>query len=226
MKSIKFNDQEIELLRNLYQSELEEAENYIKQIKSFLNKIGVPVQMDKPELEVKTQKKRGPKPKVAKEEAVPEVVKKERKKRTVETKLVKQEEPRVEPIVIPVPVPVRKERKQRIAKVKPAFPMDQEPLIPVKSVLTETAPPQQGQTVSGLDIPVVKEEHKIDVAPPSPPIIPKPVLQSSYPNSQYSKKKEFRPKRPRFELKPLSKPVHVKVELGKRQFGENQDRAN
>jgi len=49
MKSIKFNDQEIDLLRNLYQSELEETENYIKMIKSLLNKIGVPVQMDVPE---------------------------------------------------------------------------------------------------------------------------------------------------------------------------------
>ena len=214
MKSFKFNDQEIELVLNLYQSELEEAENYIKQIKSFLNKIEAQDQKVEPKSEVKIQNRRGPKPKVVKEETVHEVIKKERKKRTVKTNLVKPEMPGNENIVIPVPV--RKE---------PTLPIVQEPLTPVQPILTETAPPPplQFPTVSTLNIPVFKEERKIDVAPLSPPIMPKPFFQTPYPNNQYGKKKKFRPKRPRIELKNPSKPVHVKVEIGRRQFGENQE---
>jgi hypothetical protein len=245
MKSIKFNDQEIDLLRNLYQYELEEAENYIKKIKSLLNKIGVPIQMDLPGTEVKVQKKRGRKPKVVKEEPVPEVVKKERKKRTVKPKPVKPEEPRIETIV--TPVPVKKERKKRVKKeksvkqakvkakkqstvitfkekIKPTLLIAQEPLMPIKSIITETAPPQQMQTISGLDMSVVKEGHKIDRVPISPSIIPKPDVQPFYPNSQYVKKKKFRLKRPRIALQNLSKPITVKEDTGTKQSEESQEK--
>ena len=244
MKSIKFNDQEIDLLRTLYQYELEEAENYIKKIKSLLNKIGAPVQMVEPEPEVKVRKKRGPKTKLVKEEAVPEIIKKERKKRTVKPKLVKPEENRIETIV--TPVPAKKERKQRIKKEKPvkqeklkakkqipaipgkeeskpALPIDQEPLMPIQSILTETPPPQQMPTVSVIDIPALKEEPKIDIVPSSPPIIPKPITRSPYPLSQNPRKKKFRPKRPRIALKNLSKPITVNEDTSSKQSEESQE---
>ena len=40
MKTIKFSDQELGFIRQQYQVELEEAEEYIENLKNILNKIG------------------------------------------------------------------------------------------------------------------------------------------------------------------------------------------
>lgn len=65
MKSIKFTDNELEFLRNHYQVELKEAQNYVSQIKDILSKVGVskrPAVEIPAEEEVNEVKKRGRKP--------------------------------------------------------------------------------------------------------------------------------------------------------------------
>ena len=94
--------------------------------------------------------------------------------------------------------------------------------------LTQMTPPLplplKGRDREGLlNIPVVKEEDKFDLVPTFPPIIPKPIPQSSYPNSQYGKKKKIRPKRPRIALKNLSKPISMKEDTGTKQSEESQE---
>jgi len=60
MKSIRFSESELEFLKNHYELELVEAENYISEIKNILSKLGVlakePIQ-EKPNSKVR--KKRG-----------------------------------------------------------------------------------------------------------------------------------------------------------------------
>jgi len=66
MKTIKFSEEELSLLRNMYEDELAQAENYVGQIKDVLKKLGAPVKESKEipiEKEPKAAKKRGRKPK-------------------------------------------------------------------------------------------------------------------------------------------------------------------
>jgi len=66
MRTIKFSEEELELLLNLYQDELEMAENHVERIKASLSKLKSPIS-DTEEVEKEkapyTGKKRGPKPK-------------------------------------------------------------------------------------------------------------------------------------------------------------------
>jgi len=88
MKTIKFSDNELEFLRNHYELELMEAENYIAEIKNILKKLGAELKAEIPE----TPKKKRGRPRKVKDEGtamdkgsgkkadVKVVVKKERKK--------------------------------------------------------------------------------------------------------------------------------------------------
>jgi len=81
MKSIEFSDQELDFLRQQYLLELEEAENYVKSIKSVLVKLGNPKPKKVAEPVEKQPKKRGRKPKLIKEEVLAKPIKKARKPR-------------------------------------------------------------------------------------------------------------------------------------------------
>lgn len=86
MKTITFTEQELEFLRDQYQFELEEAENYVESIKSILLKFGKvkPVISPVSAITEKNGGKRGRKPAVVKNQsdAAPgENGKKERKTR-------------------------------------------------------------------------------------------------------------------------------------------------
>ena len=69
MKTVKFSEEEISFLRNMYEDELAQAENYVDTIKDVLKKLGAPVKesneisMDK---EPKVKKRRGRKSKKSK----------------------------------------------------------------------------------------------------------------------------------------------------------------
>ena len=81
MKSIEFTDQELDFLRDQYLMELEEAENYVKSIKSVLVKLGSSKPKKVAEPVGKLPKKRGRKPKVVKEEVLVKPIEKARKPR-------------------------------------------------------------------------------------------------------------------------------------------------
>lgn len=83
MKTIKFSEKELGFIRQQYQVELEEAEEYVENLKNILNKIGSPETFTPVEEVVKETKRRGRKPKVQKEVTLPEAepVEKKRKPR-------------------------------------------------------------------------------------------------------------------------------------------------
>ena len=64
MKAIKFNESELDFLRNHYELELSDAENYVTDIKNILNKLGVSIDKTVKEKPAITEgKKRGRKKK-------------------------------------------------------------------------------------------------------------------------------------------------------------------
>jgi hypothetical protein len=77
MKTLKFNEDEIDLLVALYEDELKEAGSYIDKLKQTLNKLKKEVVPSEVE-PVKTGKKRGRKPKIQSEVLMPIVEKKKR----------------------------------------------------------------------------------------------------------------------------------------------------
>jgi len=102
MKTIKFSEKELGFIRQQYQVELEEAEEYVENLKNILNKIGSPETFTSVEEVDKEPKRRGRKPKVKKEIPSPEAepVEKKRKprsdkgmKRAKRNKPVNQEKP-------------------------------------------------------------------------------------------------------------------------------------
>ncbi len=102
MKTIKFSEKELGFIRQQYQVELEEAEEYVENLKNILNKIGSAEDFLPVEKVVKEHRQRGRKPKVQKEVPPPEAesVEKKRKprsdkgmKRAKRNKLVVQEKP-------------------------------------------------------------------------------------------------------------------------------------
>ena len=62
MNTIKFNDEEVDFLRNQYQTELEETEKYLAHLKSLIKKLGTQKPQKVTET-IKLPKKRGRKPK-------------------------------------------------------------------------------------------------------------------------------------------------------------------
>jgi hypothetical protein len=59
MKSIRFSESELEFLKNHYELELVEAENYITEIRNILSKLGVLAREVKADKPAKAGKKRG-----------------------------------------------------------------------------------------------------------------------------------------------------------------------
>jgi hypothetical protein len=77
MKTLKFNEEEIDLLVALYEDELKEAESYIDKLKQTLTKLKKEV-VTAEAVPVRTGKKRGRKPKIQSEVLMPIVEKKKR----------------------------------------------------------------------------------------------------------------------------------------------------
>jgi len=219
MKTIKFTDKEIDFLRDQYEMELEEAENYIESIKNILDKLGSPEPKKVIKPIEKSTKKRGRKPKVVKEAVVTDVIKKQRKSRVVKAQPLKQEEPKVENII--TPVPIKKTRKPRVAKTKT---VKQEKPKADKNTTTIPAKKERKprsdigkirakpiQPISQI-ISSLREKKKEEVVPTPTALEPKPVQQSPKPNTNF-KKKKFRPKRPRIIVKKENKPLQPKEDI-------------
>jgi hypothetical protein len=100
MKSIKFNDQELEFIRDQYQMELEEAEKYVESLRTIIKKLGSPIPKKIAEPVEKIPKKRDRKPKLIKEEVLVKPIKKKRKPRkdkgSIRVKPVKPVKPEVQ----------------------------------------------------------------------------------------------------------------------------------
>lgn len=79
MKTVKFNEEEVELLVALYEDELKEAGSYIEKLKQTLTKLKVQAETAEPE-PGKTGKKRGRKSKVQPRELKPYTGKKRGRK--------------------------------------------------------------------------------------------------------------------------------------------------
>lgn len=135
MKSIEFTDQELDFLRDQYQMELEEAENYVKSIKSVLVKLGNPKPKEVSGPIEKILKKRGRKPKIVKEQDLVKPIKKTQKPRKDKgkgrrkgVKLVKPEVQSKTPVIPATEskppkkfVPKKKAKKRRNYKSKGVF---------------------------------------------------------------------------------------------------------
>jgi hypothetical protein len=122
MKTIKFTDQELDSMIEMYTAEMEEAQLYIAHIREVLKKLGAtPVKTEIPEKE-KTGKKRGPKPAVKKAEKK-QLVPKPAVKRKADMKLAATVESVVASLQAKEPVKeVKKAAVKKIAakKKKPA----------------------------------------------------------------------------------------------------------
>ena len=71
MKTIKFNESELEFLQNHYELELLDAENYVGEIKNILKKLGVIEKEITKEKPVKTSGKKRGRPKKEKKVSTP-----------------------------------------------------------------------------------------------------------------------------------------------------------
>jgi len=135
MKSIKFNESELEFLKNHYELELVEAENYIAEIRNILKKLGVIIKDEAAEKHVKTGKKRG-RPKkeavVAAAPVTPVAKPAEKKKKSRKTKKAKvvASEKKVEP-------KIEKKRKVKAATKAPAKKPTPPKTLPEIAVKTE-----------------------------------------------------------------------------------------
>jgi len=99
MKSIRFSESELEFLKNHYELELVEAENYIAEIRNILAKLGVLAKAASAEKPAgRTGKKRGrPKKKetVAEDQGpAPKKAPKKKRRRKAAKKVVKKAEPK------------------------------------------------------------------------------------------------------------------------------------
>jgi len=96
MKSIRFTESELEFLKNHYELELIEAENYISEIKNVLTKLGALVKEATPEMPVnKTRKKRGRPRKIEAVKTPKETTVKKRRKRGRKQKATRKRAPKV-----------------------------------------------------------------------------------------------------------------------------------
>ena len=137
MKAIKFTDQELESMIEMYKAELEYAQNDVANIQEILKKLGsMPVKDVAGEKETKPGKKRGPKPSVKAVE-ISEPKKRGRKPKTVvpatealitaakPAKKAKAAKPKKEKIArVNAGKPVKKAGKKKAAdEVAPAEPV-------------------------------------------------------------------------------------------------------
>ena len=110
MKTIKLSEEEISLLRNMYEDELDQAELYVKRIKDTLKKLGAPAKEAPIEQEPKVLKKRGRKLKTKTlEPKVP-------KKRGRPKKLVV---PTIEAATVKIAKPAKKAKLKKRVAAKP-----------------------------------------------------------------------------------------------------------
>jgi hypothetical protein len=173
MKTITFTEQELEFLRDQYQFELEEAENYVESIKSILLKFGVTKPVDSPvnATAEKNGGKRGRKPAAVKDKAVAtpgEKGKKERKTRADKGKKRNKRNSKVA-------------RAETIAKVvnslvqattKPAEPVKAEP---VKNVVPKKKTKNRPKRKKGITLTNLKKAlPKKEVVEKTPDIILSP----------------------------------------------------
>jgi len=127
MKTVKFNEEEVELLVALYEDELKEAGSYIEKLKQTLTKLKVQAETAEPE-PGKTGKKRGRKPKVQPKDLKPYTGKKRGRKPKVQEA--------AKPVVIkaeakkaPKKKKARKTRKPVVSKAKaPKNPIIEKPV--------------------------------------------------------------------------------------------------
>lgn len=119
MKSIKFNDSELDLLISMYEEELKEAVKYVDVLQNTLSKFkkkGI----ENKEIVAKPTKKRGRKPSV-KVEAAPEVVVESApKKRGRKSKKAAQE-------VLGLLTAIEKKKEKKVKAVKSEVPVKAEP---------------------------------------------------------------------------------------------------
>jgi hypothetical protein len=127
MKTIKFSDQELEFISQMYKDELAEAKKYVDQIQDLLKKLGAkPAKEEPAEKEPKQAVKRGRKPSVKKAEP------KEPKKRGRKPGVVV---PKVETIAVAATLPLKEEKKKAEPKSKAA------PKVKVKTAKKPVAKP-------------------------------------------------------------------------------------
>ena len=152
MKSIEFTDQELEFLRDQYQMELEEAENYVKSIKSVLVKLGNPKPKKVVEPVEKQPKKRGRKPKLIKEQDLTKPIEKTRKQRKDKGK----------------------GRRKGVKPVKPTV----ESKVPVIPAATESKPPTKVVPKKRAKKKRNFKSRRVVLAPLSKPLKAKPVVET------------------------------------------------
>jgi hypothetical protein len=189
MKTLKFSEEEISLLRNLYQDELAQAKSYISQIKDVLKKLGAPSRVSKEveiEKEPKVAKKRGRKPKA--KAIAPVVTKKRGRPKVVPTT--------IEAATIKVTKPAKKAKPKKKVGTKPKIKAVKKP------VAKHTPKPE----------PVVMAEL-IPTTIPTPKVIKKvvkkKVTKKRRPKgiSLVSLRKPLPKKEPVIESEPKSEPV-------------------
>jgi ribosome-binding protein aMBF1 (putative translation factor) len=185
MKTLKFSEEEISLLRNLYQDELAQAKSYISQIKDVLKKLGAPSRVSKEveiEKEPKVAKKRGRKPKA--KAIAPVVTKKRGRPKVVSTT--------IEAATIKVTKPAKKAKPKKKVATKPKIKAVKKP------VATHTPKPEP--VVMAELIPTPKVIKKV---------VKKKVTKKRRPKgiSLVSLRKPLPKKEPVIESEPKSEPV-------------------
>ena len=132
MKTVKFNEEEVELLVALYEDELKEAGSYIEKLKQTLTKLKVQAETAEPE-PGKTGKKRGRKPKVQPKELKPYTGKKRGRKPKI------QEAPMPEVVKAVVKKAAKKKKAKKTRKPVVIKPKSKAPVIE-KPVTEEIKP--------------------------------------------------------------------------------------
>jgi hypothetical protein len=150
MKTVRFSEDEVSLLRNLYSDELDQAERYVKQIKDFLKKLGTPakISIEVPiEKKSKVAKKRGRKPKAKTIE--PKVPKKRGRKSKAVVPTT------IEAALIPTPKEIKKVAKKKVTKKRKPKGIS---LVNLRKPLPKKEP-------------VIESEPKLELVPVVEPVI-------------------------------------------------------
>jgi hypothetical protein len=133
MKTVKFNEEEVELLVALYEDELKEAGLYIDKLKQTLNKLRQQAETAKAE-PVRTGKKRGRKPKIQAAEAKPVTGKKRGRKPKVQEA--------VKPLIVKAEVKKATKKKKGRKTRKPVVSKAKSPKVPlIEKPVTEEIKP-------------------------------------------------------------------------------------
>ena len=155
MKSIKFNESELEFLKNHYELELSDAENYVSEIKNILKKLGVIEKEIVKEKPAKTTGKKRGRP--------------------------RKEKPADEQHVTPAPAKPEKKAGRKTRKVKKAArkavkakPVETKSVVaaPAKPAVKKAAKKVAKKVVKSAKKPVKKAAPKIEKPAPAP--IPAP----------------------------------------------------